>query len=971
MRESRLKFVIPVCLQLGEILMNLEEKHYDAFISYRHKDLDKYVAETLHRELEAFRVPKNMYDTLDKLGVKKRKIERVFRDRDELPITNNLEDPIINALQNSDFLLVICTPRLPESIWCKTEIENFIKMHGRSHVFAVLAEGEPEDSFPEALLHDENGKAIEPLAADVRGESKAEIKKKIKEEVIRLAAPMFGLSFDDLKQRHREQKIKRIVRLTVSVASVFAVFGIVSTLMAVRINKQAEKISEQAAQLEEQYKDSLYRNSSSLAEKAQGLIEEGRIDEALEVAYRAAYGTDEERVPYNPDAQYALTNALRTYEVGQTMEPNRVLSLDGDVALLKVSPDGSKLLAVDNYGNAKVWTPLDGKEIWQGHIKGSSNFMSEDCVVWIDENRLVSYGESGPAVYDIKKNEEKNILPELTDGWFLDSLSRTLYSVCAAKKGSLFGVSYYDHVAVYDSNTYEELYCIEEKEGYSMGSSVRLSDDGKLFIYSQDDGDGRLIISVLHTDTGEIDESGIIKADSMAKAVVGKDYIYASIYSYASSYKIADSSILKLTKTAQTMDSFDTENSLIKRISVNVVDDKERLNYYFYDTYKAIDCDSFEEIATLTLPDSIVRLGFVEGAAHVYPVTRTGKMYVYVPSVNEYKDTGTILGSNNIECAIFGEDYYALCSYSDCDVVICMSSDGKKGKIAYTSSQSISSTTLSDDESMLALYANNDPYTVTILDTKDYSVKRVIPLETYLQDKLFGKDGSFIYVYREAVHKVDLDSGEDDVIYEMNTLETDSWSLYTVVDENTMFGYNINEGINKINMKTGEKELIADDVISSAACDDYYLSEDGSVICYPVEEGIKILKDGKTSLLKEKINTIEYICVDTADKNLYVSYINGDVKVFSLADLSMIHEYENFGVIAQANIDKTTGDIMLSMEGEYYILDKNGDRKTHILNCAGVLCKKGEVLSFNKKDMYKIPYFTREELIEEAASRLN
>ena len=38
--------------------MNLQEIKYDAFISYRHCELDQFVAITLHKELEAFKLPK-------------------------------------------------------------------------------------------------------------------------------------------------------------------------------------------------------------------------------------------------------------------------------------------------------------------------------------------------------------------------------------------------------------------------------------------------------------------------------------------------------------------------------------------------------------------------------------------------------------------------------------------------------------------------------------------------------------------------------------------------------------------------------------------------------------------------------------------------------------------------------------------------------------------------------------------------
>ena len=69
------------------------ENKYDAFISYRHSELDKFVAVNLHRKLEAFKLPKGV-----KSPTGKKKIERVFRDQDELPLASNLSDPITVAL---------------------------------------------------------------------------------------------------------------------------------------------------------------------------------------------------------------------------------------------------------------------------------------------------------------------------------------------------------------------------------------------------------------------------------------------------------------------------------------------------------------------------------------------------------------------------------------------------------------------------------------------------------------------------------------------------------------------------------------------------------------------------------------------------------------------------------------------------------------------------------------------------------
>ena len=47
------------------------EYKYDAFISYRHCELDKFVAENLHKQLEAFKLPKNI---AKKENLKRKKI---------------------------------------------------------------------------------------------------------------------------------------------------------------------------------------------------------------------------------------------------------------------------------------------------------------------------------------------------------------------------------------------------------------------------------------------------------------------------------------------------------------------------------------------------------------------------------------------------------------------------------------------------------------------------------------------------------------------------------------------------------------------------------------------------------------------------------------------------------------------------------------------------------------------------------
>ena len=76
--------------------------HYNAFISYRHHPDDIRVAMEIHRGLERFKIPKAIR--------KKSTPLHLFRDKEELPITSHLTEDITRALENSEFLIVICSP---------------------------------------------------------------------------------------------------------------------------------------------------------------------------------------------------------------------------------------------------------------------------------------------------------------------------------------------------------------------------------------------------------------------------------------------------------------------------------------------------------------------------------------------------------------------------------------------------------------------------------------------------------------------------------------------------------------------------------------------------------------------------------------------------------------------------------------------------------------------------------------------
>ncbi len=182
----------------------MNDVHYSAFISYRHVTPDREIATKLHTLIENYGIPSSIKK---RLGISK--MGRVFRDEEELPLSSDLGGDIYRALDNSDWLIVICSPSYLESKWCKAELDYFISIGKKDRILTVLADGEPGSAFPEVLRFEEKDgirKEIEPLAADVRAQSLQESLKKLGNEKLRILAPMLGVVFDDLRQRaHRRQ----------------------------------------------------------------------------------------------------------------------------------------------------------------------------------------------------------------------------------------------------------------------------------------------------------------------------------------------------------------------------------------------------------------------------------------------------------------------------------------------------------------------------------------------------------------------------------------------------------------------------------------------------------------------------------------------------------------------------------------------------------------------------------------------
>lgn len=454
---------------------------YDAFISYRHTELDKFAAENLHKQLEAFRLPGKISRKKDG----RTKIERVFRDKDELPLTSNLEDPIMEALKESEYLIVICSPRLRESLWCKKEIETFISLHGREKVFAVLIEGEPEEAFPEELLYAEETvqkpdgtteiikKPIEPLAADIRGKNKHAMKKAMRTEVLRLLAPMFSLSYDDLRQRHRERRLRKILAASLAGGTVCLLFGAVSTTMALRIQSQKSQIEAQTEEIRQQNQTLLENQAINLAEEAERKLEEGDRIGAIRTAAQALSEYEGITMPYTPRAQYVLTESLHVYDNGYYIKPQHQLKTAGLIDFMLLSPDGELLVTYDSSGVLTVWD-IGAGTIVEKITDISEMFSEKDCTFLGNDRIAYENAGGGISVYSIAEGKVTTTLDA--------SYPVGLY---ADRESNYLLVADMTDMILYDAKNFAEIATYEAEEGNVLATDFQFDEEGNFFVFQE------------------------------------------------------------------------------------------------------------------------------------------------------------------------------------------------------------------------------------------------------------------------------------------------------------------------------------------------------------------------------------------------------------------------------------------------------------------------------------------------------
>ena len=320
-------------------------EEYTAFISYRHASPDEEIARRLITLIENYKVPRDV-----KKGSGIRSMGRVFRDRDELPLSADLGADIRTALDRSEWLIVVCSPRYLESRWCMEELNHFLASGRRDRILTVLVDGEPNQSFPPQLCYLNDGGrtvALEPLAADVRAPSVRGALKRLKEEKLRLLAPMLGVSFDRLRKRARKRRTRIAAGAACAVVTVLSVFLAYALVKNAQVTAQRDlAVNNQMMLLIEQSNVSSDAGNKRLARK--------QLCEAAALRSEVGDANDEE-------LRSALEYALYNDSFG------KVLTIDNDnrnFTSLVFSGGGDYLLGITNLNSACLIDATTGRLLY-------------------------------------------------------------------------------------------------------------------------------------------------------------------------------------------------------------------------------------------------------------------------------------------------------------------------------------------------------------------------------------------------------------------------------------------------------------------------------------------------------------------------------------------------------------------------------------------------------------------------------
>ena len=207
--------------------MESQEKQYKyyAFISYSRKN--SKAAKYLHKQLEHFRVPVK-YVAKENLPQHQKFLRPVFRDRRDLEVgESSFTNDIKVAIEQSRYLIVLCSPKSAASIYVNDEIKHFLATHNNDYnaIVPVILNGEPgsggdDECLPEALRCEEITMRNRPSMIPDEGDDE---KTGWENGVVQAMSYMLKVQREKIKATVDAEKVRQM--------KIYAVIGVVAMIV--------------------------------------------------------------------------------------------------------------------------------------------------------------------------------------------------------------------------------------------------------------------------------------------------------------------------------------------------------------------------------------------------------------------------------------------------------------------------------------------------------------------------------------------------------------------------------------------------------------------------------------------------------------------------------------------------------------------------------------------------------------------
>lgn len=442
----------------GENLPYAQEQsnEYFAFISYKREDAEW--ALWLQRKLENYHLPSKIIKEHPELPKKVQETSqirpRLFRDITELG-GGTLPQEIEQALDNSEYLIVICSQKSAESEWVDKEVQGFVNKGKINKIIPFIIDGEPYNPQMECYsetLRGLKGNENEPIGIKINdlGREAAAIK---------VITTMLKLKFDTLWQREMRDKAKR--------QGIIATIGIIAFLVLTgflvwlyynnqELKNRNWKILENQARYIAMQADQLINESDALS--ARFLLSK--------VLPKDLENPD---LPYTAESEAALRKSWG----------NHSAVLNGHTRNLwtsEFSPDGKKIVTASSDNTVRVWDVASGMQL----------------LVLTGHENAVRFATFCPDGKDIASLSWDNVIKiwDASTGELKNSFTgdrNNTHTLSYSPDGNRIAVGYSDgNIIIRDSKSGHIINSFKGHEGRVW--SVCYSHDGKHLVSSSNDG---------------------------------------------------------------------------------------------------------------------------------------------------------------------------------------------------------------------------------------------------------------------------------------------------------------------------------------------------------------------------------------------------------------------------------------------------------------------------------------------------